>query len=106
MLGIAYKKNVDDLRESPALKIIELLSESFAKVSYSDPHIPFYKDQKIFKSKLRSVKLTPKEIEKYDALIITTDHDLFDFKMIQKNSDLIIDTRGVYKDKYKNVVRA
>ena len=94
VLGVAYKKNVDDMRESPSLDFIKILSKRKIKVDYHDPYIKLIKTRK-FKKTLKSVGL--KKINKYDIVYLLTDHDVFDYDFIKKNSKLIIDTRNVYK---------
>ena len=106
LLGIAYKKNVDDMRESPAVKLMELLAHKGAKIQYSDPHIPVFPTIRKYSFDLSSVNLTSKNIEKYDLLLLVTNHDNFDYSMIQKHAKVIVDTRGVYSEYYKNVIKA
>jgi UDP-N-acetyl-D-glucosamine dehydrogenase len=101
ILGLAYKKNIDDMRESPAITLINLLEEKGAIIEYSDPHIPVYESHK-----MKSIEITSENIPKYDLLLLVTDHDKFDFEMIQNNAQIVVDTRGVYKTKYKNVINA
>ncbi len=96
LLGIAYKKNVDDLRESPALTIMELLARRGARIDYSDPYVPVIpttREHAEF-SGWRSVPLSPEAIAGYDAVLITTDHDNVDYAMIQANARLVVDTRN------------
>jgi UDP-N-acetyl-D-glucosamine dehydrogenase len=106
LLGIAYKKNVDDMRESPAVKLMELLTHKGAKIQYSDPHIPVFPTIRKCSFDLSSVNLTSKNIAKYDLLLLVTNHDNFDYSMIQKHAKVIVDTRGVYSEYYKNVIKA
>ena len=106
VLGLAYKKNVDDMRESPTIKLIEILIAKGAKVSYADPFIPIYKDNHNPNIQLQGIELTPEAIKAYDLLLIATNHDDFDYHMIQENAKIIVDTRGVYLDKKINVVKA
>ncbi len=94
VLGVAYKKNVSDLRESPALEIIELLTRNKAKVSYHDPYIPKFKHAN---HKLESIKLTKKSIAAYDCVVVITDHSDFDCRFIAENAKLIVDTRNAFK---------
>ena len=110
-LGVAYKKNVDDLRESPALTIMELLTRRGARIDYSDPYvpaIPVTREHAKFAG-MQSVALTPESIASYDAVLIATDHDNVDYAMIQANARLVVDTRnacaraGVTAD---NIVKA
>lgn len=105
LLGLSYKKNVDDLRESPAIFFLEKLLEDGALVSYSDPHIPSYvtKDGNIH---LESVHLSLETISTYDCVILITDHDKFDFDLIEKSAQLIVDTRGKYRTNSAHIVRA
>lgn len=106
VLGISYKKNIDDARESPSLKLLELLHAKGAHVDYSDPWIPMYPVSHEYPLDLKSVELTPEIISSYDAVLLTTNHDCFDYNMIQQNAKLIVDTRGVYLNPFVNIVRA
>ena len=106
MLGIAYKKNVDDMRESPAVALMELLREKGAQVQYTDPHVAVFPKMRKHYFDLSSIDPTPQNISSYDVLLLSTDHTKFDYKMFQQHAKLIIDTRGVYQDYYSNVVRA
>jgi UDP-N-acetyl-D-glucosamine dehydrogenase len=106
ILGIAYKKNVDDMRESPAVKLMELLSQKGAKIEYSDPFIPVFPAIRKYSFDLSSVNLTSNNIAKYDLLLLVTNHDNFDYSLIQKHAKIIIDTRGVYSKYYENVIKA
>lgn len=94
VLGLAYKKDVDDLRESPSIELIELLRERGAKVDYNDPHIPRTHKGREHDLRMTSVKLSPKRLRSYDAVLIATDHSAYDYKMIVRSSKLIIDTRN------------
>ena len=106
MLGIAYKKNVDDMRESPAVELMELLQEKGAIVEYTDPHVSVFPKMREHHFDLQSVVITPEAIKAYDALLLATDHSQFHYAMLQQNAKLIIDTRGVYQDRYDNVIKA
>ena len=106
ILGIAYKENIDDMRESPAVEIIELLIKKSAIVEYSDPYIPVFPKMRKHNLNLKSVALTPDSINNYDAVVIVTAHKDFDFELIGKHAKLIIDSRGVYKEPANNVVKA
>lgn len=97
LLGLAYKKNVDDQRESPTIDLINLIQKNGATVEYSDPHIPKFKKMRNHDFNFSSKVLSPESLHEYDAVIVCTDHDEFDYEMIIKNSDVVIDTRGVYK---------
>jgi len=106
VLGIAYKKNVDDMRESPSVELMELLTAKGASVDYSDPHVPTFPKMRKHHFDLRSVPLTPEGVAGYDLVLLATNHDKFDYPMIQKHARLIVDTRGVYLKPAENVVKA
>ncbi|MBN2246803.1 MAG: nucleotide sugar dehydrogenase [Candidatus Aminicenantes bacterium] len=107
ILGVAYKKDVDDQRESPSLKIISLLQKRRVKVDYNDPYVPQLSEYREYPNlKLKSVPLSEKKLKEYDAVIVATDHSDYDFEWIAKHSNLIIDTRNAVKKKGKNVVKA
>jgi len=106
LLGIAYKKNVDDLRESPSLELIRILKEKGAKVDYNDPLIPVAISHRRGFT-MQSTKLTDRNIKKYDCVLIATDHSSYDYKWIVKNSKLVVDTRNATKGiKSKKIVKA
>ena len=106
LLGIAYKKNVDDVRESPSVRIMELLEERGAIVCYSDPHVPIFPLMREHSFDLESIELTPDAITQYDCILLATDHDRFELDMIQKHAQLIVDTRGVFDKLADNVISA
>ena len=109
LVGVAYKPNVDDYREAPALEIINILTQKYKyQVSYCDPLVPILHTKKlIHKNKYKTIKLNYKLFKNFDAVIIVTNHDLFDYKKIITHSNLIIDTRGVYKRiKSKKIINA
>ena len=106
VLGIAYKKNVDDMRESPAVELMALLQAKGAVIAYSDPHVPVFLTMRKHSFDLSSVPLTAQTIADYDFILLATNHDAFDYNLIQKHAKLIIDTRGVYLIPSKNVVKA
>jgi UDP-N-acetyl-D-glucosamine dehydrogenase len=106
ILGIAYKKNVDDMRESPSTEIMEILVRKGANVEYSDPHVPVFPKMRAHHFNLESKPLTASTLIEYDAVILATDHDKFDYDLILKNSQLIIDSRGKYLGNHSNVVKA
>jgi UDP-N-acetyl-D-glucosamine dehydrogenase len=106
ILGLAYKKNVDDPRESPSFELMEILQEKGAAVAYSDPHIPVCPPMRKHDFNLESVQLTPQAIAGFDCLLLATNHDAFDYELIAKHAQLIIDTRGVYSRPAPNIVRA
>jgi len=94
VLGLAYKKDVDDVRESPSITLIELLKEHGAKVDYNDPHIPKTHKQREHDLRMKSKPLSAKMLAGYDCVLIATDHSSYDYKWIVKNSKLIVDTRN------------
>jgi UDP-N-acetyl-D-glucosamine dehydrogenase len=106
VLGIAYKKNIDDMRESPALAIMRLAQDKGSLISYSDPHIPVFGGHGEYDFALDSVDLTAESVAAYDAVVLTTDHDRFDYELIGKHAQLIIDSRGKYREPAANIVRA
>ena len=107
VLGIAYKKDVDDQRESPSLKIISLLQEKGARVFYNDPYVPESKGHRDYPGmELKSVPLTAKMLKNCDAVIISTDHSVYDYDWIAENAPLVIDTRNAMKKKRRNVVKS
>ena len=103
IIGTAYKKNINDLRESPALDIIQLLNELNAKIDYFDPFIP---EINMNKKIIKCIDLTSENISKFDICVIITDHDEIDYDLIFRKSNLILDTRNIYADKKdKKVIR-
>ena len=106
VLGIAYKKNVDDTRESPAVELMKLLAAKGASVEYSDPHVPVFPKLRKHQFDLRSTPLTPGTVAQFDIVLLATDHDAFDYRMIADHAQLIVDTRGVYLAPAPNVVKA
>ncbi|MDG2053989.1 MAG: nucleotide sugar dehydrogenase [Phycisphaerales bacterium] len=94
LLGIAYKKNVDDIRESPAAEIIDLLNGSGAHVVYHDPHVTDFPEMRHHNINMTSMPLTEEEISKADAVVIVTDHDQVDYDLVGQNAKLIVDTRN------------
>jgi UDP-N-acetyl-D-glucosamine dehydrogenase len=105
VLGLAYKKNVDDTRESPSLEIMEFLLKKGADVQYSDPYLPFAPKTRKFDFDLKSVELTKGNIAAFDLILLATDHDAFDYDFINKEARIIVDTRGIFK-KSDKVFRA
>jgi UDP-N-acetyl-D-glucosamine dehydrogenase len=92
---MAYKKDVDDTRESPSLKIMQLLGQRGAQVDYNDPHISqLYRMRHYDFSDKRSVELTPQNLAGYDCVLIATDHSSYDYAAIVAASKLVVDTRN------------
>ncbi|HMS63865.1 MAG TPA: nucleotide sugar dehydrogenase [Ignavibacteria bacterium] len=97
ILGLSYKKDIDDLRESPSLKLIELLQDEGATVDYSDDYVTMIPKLRKYEFKKNSVKLTKQNILKYDLVLLSTDHTYFDYKLIFDNAKIIVDTRNAFK---------
>ena len=106
ILGIAYKKDVDDMRESPSLEIMDLLRAKGAEIAYSDPHIPVFPKLREHSFDLKSVPLPPASLAGYDCIVIATDHKAFDYDLIRRHAKLVVDARGVYPERAENVVGA
>lgn len=96
ILGAAYKKDIDDMRESPSLKLIELLREHGAIVDYNDPFVPTLPKTRKYEFKMNSIELTAGNLKGYDATILSTDHTKYNYKFIAENAKLIIDTRNAF----------
>ena len=106
ILGIAYKKNVDDMRESPSVFVMEKLRDLGAKVAYSDPHVPSFPKMREHNFELDSVELTADNIASYDCVILTTEHDKFDYALLEQHAQLIVDTRGKFTTQSGKVIKA
>ena len=106
VLGIAYKKNVDDMRESPSVILLEKLRDLGADVAYSDPHIPVFPQMREHQFDLASVSLGPESLAEYDCVLLATDHDRFDYELIKQCARLIVDSRGRYLDLVEHIVKA
>lgn len=106
VLGIAYKKNVDDVRQSPAAQIMELLRERGALLSYSDPHVPAFPKMREHQFDLKSTPPGAESLSRQDCVVLVTDHDAFDYEAIAAHAKLLVDTRGRYLKPLSNVVRA
>jgi UDP-N-acetyl-D-glucosamine dehydrogenase len=92
VLGVAYKKDIDDLRESPALTIIELLQKEGAKVSYNDPYFPEVGRGRKYDLQMKCAPLH--DLGQYDCVLIVTDHSDYDYEQIVRESNLVVDTRN------------
>jgi UDP-N-acetyl-D-glucosamine dehydrogenase len=109
VLGVAYKKDIDDDRESPSYAVMELLLERGAQVCYNDPHIPRLKPGRKHKFQLESLALTPESLQEMAAVLILTDHSAYDYDWIVQHSRLVIDTRNAAKkvrDGREKIVKA
>lgn len=106
VLGIAYKKNIDDMRESPAVELMELLQEKGGEIAYTDPHVPVFPKMRDHYFDLKSIEVTSETIASFDCVVIATNHDAFDYALIKQHAKLIVDTRGVYLEPTDNVVKA
>lgn len=104
-LGIAYKRNVDDVRESPSVLVMEILREWGADVFYSDPIVASFPTMRQHSFELNSVEITPESLSKFDAVVLLTDHDDFDYDVIQSNAKLLVDTRGKFRNN-PEIIRA
>jgi UDP-N-acetyl-D-glucosamine dehydrogenase len=102
VLGVAYKPDISDVRESPALDIVRLLQVEGAVVEYADPYVP---EIDIEGQKMTPVQPTVENLQTYDLVAVLTNHSCFDFAMIQANSQLIFDTRNAYKAPAENIFK-
>lgn len=106
VLGIAYKKNVDDMRESPSVEIMELIEAKGAEVAYADPHVPRFPKMREHSFDLSSEPMTAENLASFDAVVLATDHDRFDYELIKQNARLIVDSRGKYRESADHIVKA
>lgn len=106
VLGIAYKKNLDDMRESPSVILMEKLQALGATVDYSDPHIPIFPKMREHHFDLHSVELNPDSLAAYDCVLLATDHDRFDYEMIKTHARHIVDSRGRYLEPHVKITKA
>lgn len=97
VLGVAYKKDVDDLRESPALEILELLLAKGARADYSDPYFPRLPTVRSHALDLESVPLTAESVRQYDAVVVATDHSAFPYELIYREAPFIVDSRNAFR---------
>lgn len=96
LLGLAYKKDIDDPRESPSLKLMDLLEEKGAEVDYNDPYIPESPKMNKYKVSKNSIELSIENIQKYDCILLLTDHSIYDANFIYEHAKVIIDTRNFF----------
>lgn len=106
LLGLAYKKDVDDVRETPAAELIERLSALGADVAYSDPHVPEFPPMREYDFDLRSVEPTAERLATSDCVVVVTDHGAFDYDFIREQAPLIVDSRGVYRERTEHIIKA
>jgi UDP-N-acetyl-D-glucosamine dehydrogenase len=108
ILGLAYKKDVDDTRESPAFEILNALARRGATVCYHDPHVPRVPRTRAWPAlaSLASEPLTPERLSSQDAVVIVTDHTAVDYELVLRHASVIVDSRGVYRQAASNVVKA
>jgi UDP-N-acetyl-D-glucosamine dehydrogenase len=106
VLGIAYKPNVDDMRESPSVEIMDQLQKHGAHISYSDPWVPVFPKMRRYQFDLESILLDADTIAGFDCVVVATNHDIFDYSMIKNNSKSVVDTRGVFRNKEEHIFSA
>ena len=95
ILGVAYKKDTDDIRESPVVEVIDILKENGAAVDYNDPHIASFSGMRHYPDlSMKSVELSEKKLKRFDCVVIITNHSQYDYSWIVKNSRLVVDTRN------------
>jgi len=105
ILGVAYKKNVDDDRESPSFEIMKILKKKKVNFEYNDPYFDKIRKGRQNKINKKSIILNKNNLKKFSAVLLVTDHDKYDYKFIAQNSKIVFDTRGVYKKfAFKNIV--
>ncbi len=103
LLGVSYKKDIDDLRESPSLKLMQLLIERGAKLDYNDPFFPsLHKMRHYDYSHMRSVDINPQSLASYDCILIATDHSSYDYEQIVGSAKLVVDSRNATRDVQNN----
>jgi UDP-N-acetyl-D-glucosamine dehydrogenase len=106
VLGVAYKRDIDDMRESPALDVMGLLHEKGARVSYADPYVPEVHGREWpGRFDIRAVEIPRGSLAQYDCVVIVTEHKVFDFEAIAAEADLVVDTRNAIKKPYPHVFR-
>ncbi len=106
IIGLAYKKNIEDIRESPSIEIFKKLVNLNAKVSYYDPYVKKFPKNRNFEFASKSISLNAKNIKNNDLTVILTDHDIIDWNLIKRHSKIIVDTRNVYKKKFRKLFKS
>lgn len=102
VLGAAYKKDIDDPRESPSFKLMEIMLEKGALVDYNDPLISELPEMRAYDIRRQSIELTPENLKKYDCVLVSTDHSVYDWDFIVKHAQLVVDTRNATKNVLEN----
>jgi len=105
-MGIAYKKNVDDARESPSIWLMEAVKAKGGIISYSDPFLPRFPKMREHHLDLESQEMTPEFLASVDCVVVATDHDAFDYEQVARHAPLLVDTRGRYRKPADNIVQA
>lgn len=106
VLGISYKPNVDDMRESPSVFIMEKLRDLGAEIYYSDPHVPVFPQMREHHFELSSIPISPNMLESFDCVLLATDHSRFDYDLIERHAPLIVDSRGRFNRALDKVISA
>lgn len=106
ILGIAYKPNVDDMRESPSVEIMEQLRKKGGRISYSDPWVPVFPPMRAYRFDLESLPLDARVLSEFDCVVIGTNHEAFDYELIAAHSRTIVDARGVFRHGGDNIFSA
>lgn len=94
------------MRESPSVELMEIIQEKGATIAYSDPHVPVFPKMREHHFNLSSEEISIDNLSKFDAIILATNHDKFDYPLIKKHSKLLIDTRGIYREPAENIIKA
>ena len=105
ILGVAYKPDVNDCRESPAFEIMKILKKNNIKFNYFDPNVPELPKSRNFKFNTKNIIINKSELLKYDYVLLLTDHKNVNYNFILKNSKVIFDTRNVYKSENSKVIK-
>ena len=106
ILGIAYKPNVDDMRESPSVEIMKRLQVRGAEISYSDPWVPVFPKMRKYRFDLESIEIDEKALAAFDCIVISTNHDDFPYSTIVKHAKTLVDSRGVFRERQNNIFPA
>jgi len=103
VMGLAYKPDVDDTRESPSFELIKILEDRGGEVEYSDPHIPETSRVRRHDLKMTSVELTPESVASFDCILVSTNHAAFDYAMVAQHAKLVVDTRDAMRDHHEDL---